>query len=56
MSREEARQILDAFIDCLYTNLTEERYQELKEAVEVLHSEPTWKRCLICGAKMEVEE
>lgn len=30
--------------------------QALSEIREMLESEPTWKRCLICGAKVEIEE
>lgn len=43
MTKEDAGQILNTFIDCLYTNLTEERYQELKVAIETLSAQKTGK-------------
>lgn len=43
MTKEEAGQILETIIECLYTNLTEERYQELKAALRVLTD--TWIPC-----------
>lgn len=32
MTNKEASEMLNNMIDCLYTNLTEKRYQELKTA------------------------
>lgn len=47
MTKEEAGQILETIIECLYTNLTEERYQELKEAIEALKAQPKFTRITI---------